>query len=76
VKALKAAGPKAKREDVMAQLKKLSSFDAGGIIAKADPAHKVPPTCWILMTVKGGQWQRVSPAKGYRCDGPYYYKKK
>ena len=76
VQALKAAGPKAKREDVMAQLKKITAFDAGGIIAQSDPAHKTPPTCWILMTVKNKQWQRVSPAKGYRCDGPYYYKKK
>ncbi|MDQ1725412.1 MAG: hypothetical protein QOG52_2440, partial [Frankiaceae bacterium] len=36
---------------------------------------KKPPTCWILTVVKGGKWQRVSPDKGFRCDGPYYYKK-
>jgi ABC-type branched-subunit amino acid transport system substrate-binding protein len=75
VKALTAAGPKAKRADLLAQLRKITSFDADGMIAPSNPAGKKPPTCWILSVVKGGKWQRVSPAKGFRCDGPYYYKK-
>jgi hypothetical protein len=73
VKALTAAGPKAKRADLLAQLKKVTSFDAGGLLAAADPAEKKPPTCWLAMVVKNGTWVRTSPATGYRCDGPYYY---
>ena len=75
VQALKAAGPKAKRADVMRELKKITSFDGGGIIAPANPAGKKPPTCWLLVTLKGGKWSRVDPAKGFRCDGPYFFAK-
>lgn len=75
VKALTAAGAKAKRADVLAQLQKISSFDADGMIAPADPAGKKPPTCWLGAVVKGGKWVRVTPDKGFRCDGPYYYYK-
>jgi hypothetical protein len=75
VKALTAAGPKAKRGDVLAQLKKITSFDADGMLAPANPAGKKPPTCWLGATVTGGKWVRTTPAKGFRCDGPYYYYK-
>jgi ABC-type branched-subunit amino acid transport system substrate-binding protein len=75
VKALTAAGPKAKRADLLAQLKKITSFDADGLLAPADPAGKKPPTCWLGAVVKGGNWTRVTPAKGFRCDGPYFYYK-
>ncbi|MBK5307993.1 MAG: ABC transporter substrate-binding protein [Frankiaceae bacterium] len=73
VKALLAAGPKAKRADILAQLKKITSFDADGMIAPANPAGKKPPTCWLGAQVKGGKWVRITPDKGFRCDGPYYY---
>jgi ABC-type branched-subunit amino acid transport system substrate-binding protein len=76
VNALKAAGPNAKRADVLAQLRKVTSFDADGLLAPSNPAGKKPPNCWLLLVVKNGAWQRVSPGKGFRCDGPYYYVKK
>ena len=73
VQALKAAGPKAKRADVMAALKKITKFDADGLLAAADPADKKPATCWILNVVKNGKFVRVdSPASTFRCDGTYY----
>ena len=75
VQALKAAGPEAKRAKVIAELKKITSFDGGGIIAPANPAGKKPPTCWLLITLKSGKWSRTDPAKGFRCDGPYFYAK-
>jgi hypothetical protein len=75
VKALKAAGAKANRADVLRELKKITSFDADGLIATANPAEKKPPTCWLGAQVKNGKWVRVTPAKGFRCDGPYYYYK-
>ena len=74
VKALTAAGPKATRAGLLQALRKTTSFDAGGLIAPGNPGSKtVAPSCWILMTVKDGEWQRASPAKGFRCDGPYFY---
>ena len=75
VQALTAAGPKAKRADVLGQLRRINKFDADGLIASADPAGKRPSTCWLLTVVKDGQFQRVSPATGFRCDGTYYYAK-
>jgi ABC-type branched-subunit amino acid transport system substrate-binding protein len=75
VQALLKAGPKAKRSDVLAQLKQVHTFDASGMLAPADPAAKKPPTCWLGAQVKGGKWVRMTPAKGFRCDGPYYYYK-
>jgi hypothetical protein len=75
VQALKAAGPKAKRADVIAQLRKITKFDGDGLLAPSDPANKKPPTCWILTLVKNGKFQRTDPQQGYRCDGPYYYAK-
>ena len=73
VQALKAAGPKAKRSDVMAALRKITKFDADGLLAAADPANKKPATCWMLNVVKDGKFVRVdSPASTFRCDGSYF----
>ncbi|MDT7570240.1 MAG: hypothetical protein QOE05_414 [Actinomycetota bacterium] len=73
VQALLKAGPKAKRADVLNELKKIHSFSADDMLAPADPAGKKPPTCWLGAQVKNGKWVRMTPAKGFRCDGPYYY---
>jgi len=75
VQALRAAGAKAKRADVMAELRKITKFDGGGLLAPADPAGKKPPTCWILTKIERGQFKRVDPQSGYRCDGPYFFAK-
>ena len=73
VESLKKAGAKATRADVLAQLRKVTSFDAGGLLAPANPSGKKPATCWILTQVKNGQFVRVdTPATGYRCDGTYF----
>jgi ABC-type branched-subunit amino acid transport system substrate-binding protein len=73
VQALKAAGAKATRADLLAQLKKVHSFDAGGLLAPADPAGKHAARCWLFSEVKNGQWTRVdSPVKAFRCDGGYF----
>jgi hypothetical protein len=73
VQALKAAGAKATRADLLAQLKKVHSFDAGGILAAADPAGKHAARGWLFSQVKNGQWTRVdTPAKTFRADGGYF----
>jgi ABC-type branched-subunit amino acid transport system substrate-binding protein len=73
VQALKAAGPQAKREKVLAELRKITKFDAGGLLAPGNPAGKQPPTCYVLNQVKGGKWVRLdTPPNAYRCDGGFF----
>jgi ABC-type branched-subunit amino acid transport system substrate-binding protein len=72
--AMQKAGAKAKRADVVAALKTITKFDAGGLLAPANPAAKGAPTCGIVTQVKGGKYVRIdSPPPGYRCsDGGYH----
>jgi hypothetical protein len=72
VQALKAAGPKATRKSLYTELKKVTSFDADGILVKANPAQNKPGNCWVFTQAVNGRWERHdSPASGCRCDGPY-----
>jgi branched-chain amino acid transport system substrate-binding protein len=76
VQALKNAGTNPTRTSLFASLNKITSFNASGLLATANPAQKRPPTCWILAQVKNGNWQRVppSPTAGFTCNpGGYYY---
>lgn len=73
VEALKKAGPKADRKTLLAELAKITKFDASGLLAPSNPAGKQPPTCYVLNMVKGGKWVRVdTPPNAYRCDGTFF----
>jgi ABC-type branched-subunit amino acid transport system substrate-binding protein len=70
--ALKAAGAKAQRKTLFTELKKITAFDASGILAKANPAQNTPGNCWIFSQAINGAWVRQdSPTSTFRCDGPY-----
>jgi ABC-type branched-subunit amino acid transport system substrate-binding protein len=70
VKAMRAAGPKLTRKAVLAELAKVTDFDANGFFARANPAAKQPGNCYVLWVIRGGQYQRVdTPANAFRCDG-------
>ena len=74
--ALKAAGPNPTRAGLITQLNKITTFNASGLTATANPAQKVPPTCWVLIKVQNGNWTRTgpSPKSGFVCKpGGYYY---
>ena len=73
VDALRHAGPDPDQAALMAALEKETSFDAGGMLAPADPAGKQPASCYVLAQVVGGTFQRVDMPAGatYRCDGHY-----
>ena len=76
VQALRAAGSNPTCSSVLAQLDKITSFNGDGIQATSDPAQKRPASCWVLVKVVNGKWQRVSPSPktGYVCNpGGYYY---
>ena len=72
VEALKKAGPKATRASLLAAVKGIGTFDAGGIISPGNPGAKTPSQCYVLWQIKGGKFIRTdTPAGKYRCDGKY-----
>jgi ABC-type branched-subunit amino acid transport system substrate-binding protein len=70
VQALKNAGAHPTRASLLAALDKITSFNAGGMISNSDPAHNIPPQCWVLGQVKGNTVVRVppSPKSGFVCN--------
>jgi ABC-type branched-subunit amino acid transport system substrate-binding protein len=75
VQALKAAGPKLTRAAFQTELGKIHAFDGNGMFAPADPAGKKPNSCYVVLTVVNGQWQRKdTPATSFRCGKYFYYK--
>jgi branched-chain amino acid transport system substrate-binding protein len=79
VQALRVAGPNPSRGLLLQALRSIKTFTGGNLIAPANPAGKVPATCYIIAQIKSGQFTRVddtalsSPNGGYRCDQPYFY---
>jgi ABC-type branched-subunit amino acid transport system substrate-binding protein len=72
VRAATAVGPNLTRQALRDALGTITSFDGNGLIAPGNPAGKEPPTCYVVLEVRGGQWQRRdTPADGFRCDGTY-----
>ena len=70
VQAMRRAGPRLTRKAVLAELAKVTRFDANGFFAPANPAKKQPGNCYVLWMIKGGQYVRVdTPANAFRCDG-------
>jgi Periplasmic binding protein len=72
VQALEAAGPHPTRGSVIAQLKKITSFNASGLLSNADPAAKKPSGCYLMATIKNGQFVRVQPKSGFSCNTTYF----
>ena len=70
VEALKNAGKNPTRASLVAALDKITSFDAGGLIAPSNPAKNIPANCWLLAQVKSGKIVRVSPSpsSGFICN--------
>jgi branched-chain amino acid transport system substrate-binding protein len=64
-----AGGADATPEQVVQALIKTTSFDADGLLAESNPGGQEPATCWLLGQVKGGKYVRVTPDKGFSCEG-------
>jgi ABC-type branched-subunit amino acid transport system substrate-binding protein len=74
VQALNAAGAPT-RAGVVKVLQGVTSFDGGGIVAQNGPGNKTPPSCYLLIDVKGGKFSRdpADPPTGFRCgDGGWF----
>jgi ABC-type branched-subunit amino acid transport system substrate-binding protein len=70
VQALMGAGADPTRASLDAQLDKITSFNANGLISTQDPAQKVPGGCWIAARYENGTWHRISPdpKSGFVCS--------
>ncbi|HWF23148.1 MAG TPA: ABC transporter substrate-binding protein [Acidimicrobiales bacterium] len=61
VQALKLAGANPTRASLVAQLNKINSFNASGLISSQNPAQKIPGQCWIAAKYTNGKWLRIKP---------------
>ena len=74
VQALKAAGPNPTQAGVLAQLAKITTFTAGGLISTDDPAAKKAPTCWIMLQVENQKFVKIQPTgEGFTCSPGGYF---
>jgi ABC-type branched-subunit amino acid transport system substrate-binding protein len=55
------------RDALLAQLRSVETFDAGGFFGPIQLGKKLSNACAILMKVVSGKWQRVTPARGFLC---------
>jgi len=75
--ALKAAGKSPTQGSVQQQLRKITSFNASGLLAPTNPAVGLPSTCYLVAKISNGKFVRSNdppvngPTHGYRCDGGY-----
>ena len=73
VQALKAAGPHPTRGAVIAQLKKITSFGAHGLVATSDPAAKTLSPCFLMAGIKNGTYVREQPkGSGFDCNAKMF----
>jgi hypothetical protein len=58
-----------------AQLNKVTSFNANGLIANQNPAQKIPGQCWIAAEYNNGSWNRIAPdpKAGFVCNPGGFY---
>jgi branched-chain amino acid transport system substrate-binding protein len=75
VQALKATGANPTRASLEAQLNKITTFNASGLISPQNPAQKIPGQCWLLAEYNNGTWARVAPdpKAGFVCNPGGFY---
>jgi ABC-type branched-subunit amino acid transport system substrate-binding protein len=55
-------------------LREITNFDGNGMAAPANPADKVPPTCYIIIDVANGKFVRDSSTpSGFNCSGTFLH---
>jgi ABC-type branched-subunit amino acid transport system substrate-binding protein len=76
VQTLKAIGPKVTRSSALASLKKVHSYDCGGMLPATDinnhSASNPKLNCYVLWQIhSGGYYRRDTPPSHFRCDGTF-----
>ena len=71
VNAIAAAGPDLTRLKVLAELRKVHTFDADGFFARSDPADKRAGNCFVPWIVKNGEYVRTDTPTptAFLCEG-------
>lgn len=71
--AAKAAGDNLTRASVLAQLKKIHTWDGGGLQMETDPGANKVTTCFLYMVVKDKKFERFHPKKvnTFDCSASY-----
>jgi branched-chain amino acid transport system substrate-binding protein len=75
VQALQGAGANPTRASLDAQLNKITSFNASGLISNQNPAQKIPGQCWIVAQYENNNWHRIAPdpKSGFVCNPAGFY---
>jgi ABC-type branched-subunit amino acid transport system substrate-binding protein len=55
------------RDALLAQLKTMTNYDAGGFYGPINLGQKISNSCYVAMQVVHGKWQRLAPASGFIC---------
>jgi branched-chain amino acid transport system substrate-binding protein len=73
--ALKGAGANPTRASLDAQLDKVTSFNANGLISPQNVAKKIPGACWLIAEYENGNWKRIppDPKSGFVCSPGGFY---
>lgn len=67
VNALRAAGPDPTQASILEQMRTVTQYDGGGLVAPINPAQKKQPQCFHVVEVKGGRWVKTFPGQGFQC---------
>jgi ABC-type branched-subunit amino acid transport system substrate-binding protein len=75
--ALETAGPKATRAKLLAELKKITRFTANGLLPEAGPGDKRPASCFLIVRVQSGRWERYlsPPAPAFNCSNSQFVRR-
>jgi ABC-type branched-subunit amino acid transport system substrate-binding protein len=75
--ALEAAGPKATRAKLLAELKKITRFTSNGLLPEAGPGDKRPASCFLIVRVHNGRWERYlsPPAPAFNCNNSQFVRR-
>ena len=66
--AAKACGSDLTRQCMVNELSQVTTWTGGGLHAESNPGENLPPSCSLLMQVKGGTYEQVAPA----TQGEFY----
>src|SRR3546814_10336356 len=55
------------REALVAQLRSVGEYDAGGLIGPIQLGQKLNNGCFLGMKVEGGEWTPPAPSSGFMC---------
>jgi hypothetical protein len=67
VDALEALPGPITREGILAQLRSMNAYDAGGLLGPIQLGNELNNGCFVAMIAEGGSWRRLTPAQGFLC---------